>query len=295
MTAESLLAATQAPDGTTLRIRRWPRLAGDAPPWAAVLLVHGLGEHSGRYEHVGRWLTEAGLDVHAYDQRGFGASDGRRAYVERWSLLHDDLESRLEDVRATAPGLPVVLYGHSLGGLVVAGYVLDERTPPDRLVLTGPGLDVEVPASRRLAVRALGSLAPTLAIATGIGDGLRSRDPGVERRYREDPLNVKRTTLRFAREGFAEQSRICSSVAGLTVPTLVLHGGDDRLVPTSASAVLESSRFVTRRVYPGLRHEIHNEPEGREVIADIVAWLAASLRGSDEVPGATLQPAAFTS
>ena len=286
MTASSTTAIVRAPDGTELLTRRWPRLPGDPPSWGAVLLVHGLGEHSGRYEHVGRWLTSAGLAAHAYDHRGFGGSGGRRAYVERWSQLHDDLEGRLEDVRGTAAGCPVILYGHSMGGLVAAGYVVDGRTPPDRLVLTGPGLDSDVPASRRMAVRLLGSLAPTLAIPSGIRAEALSREPSIWRLYRDDPLNEKRTTLRFAREGIAEQARVRGSVTRLTIPTLVIHGGDDRLVPPAASAVLETSPLVARRVYPGLRHEVHNEPEGADVVAEVVAWLAASLRGSAAAPAA---------
>lgn len=295
MDATSVIGQARAPDGVELRTRHWPRLATDAEPWAAVLLVHGLGEHSGRYEHVGRWLTTAGIDVHAYDQRGFGASGGRRAYVDRWSQLHDDLAARLEAVRALSSGLPVAIYGHSLGGLVSLGYALTDRPAPDRLVLSGPAIDAAVPASRRLAVKLLGSLAPTLAVTSGVGEGVLSRDPSVEERFRADPLTEQRTTLRFGQEGFAEQDRILGRLDRLDLPTLVIHGGDDGYVPASASEVLEAIPQVTRRVYPGLRHELHNEPEGHDVVGDVIAWLDAELQGERATAGgavglAALQP-----
>lgn len=292
MDVTSVIGRVTAPDGVELRTRHWPRGAIDPDPWAVVLLVHGLGEHSGRYEHVGRWLTEAGLDVHAYDQRGFGASGGRRAYVDRWSQLHDDLEARLAAARSWSPGLPVVLYGHSLGGLVALGYALTDRPAPDRLVLSGPAIDAAVPATRRLAVKLLGTLAPTLTITSGVGEGVLSRDPSVEERFRDDPLDEQRTTLRFGQEAFAEQERVLRRIDRLDRPTLVIHGGDDRYVPASVSEVLEANPHVTRRVYSGLRHEVHNEPEGRAVIADVIAWLDAGVRGARAVAGGTAALAA---
>src|SRR3954470_2011685 len=121
----SVVSHAKAADGTELLIRSWPIDGADAggkrsrgtssgAPWASVLLVHGLGEHSGRYEHVGDQMTGAGVDVSAYDHRGMGGSGGRRGDVERWSTLHDDLAQRLTVVRAASSGRPVVLYGHSL-------------------------------------------------------------------------------------------------------------------------------------------------------------------------------------
>ena len=125
-------------DGTSLLLRHWPATSGG--PWVRVLLIHGLAEHTGRWEHVGEHLASRGLDVTAFDLRGFGASEGRRAWVDRWSQLHDDIEERMAALRDAGPE-PVVLYGHSLGGLIALGYVLDARVQPDALVLSAPGLD----------------------------------------------------------------------------------------------------------------------------------------------------------
>jgi len=138
-----------ARDGTSLLVRHWPVRSGE--PWATMLLVHGLAEHSGRYEHVGGWLADAGIDATGYDLRGFGASGGRRAWVDRWDRHHDDLEERLAEVRTAAGGRPVVVYGHSLGALIAAGYVVaDEPRPqPDALVLSAPAIGDSVARWRR--------------------------------------------------------------------------------------------------------------------------------------------------
>ena len=258
-------------DGTTLLTRHWPVPEGE--PWATMLLVHGLAEHSGRYEHVGAQLARAGIDAHAYDQRGFGASGGPRASVERWSQLHDDLEERLTGLRSVAPFRPLVLFGHSLGGLVSLGYVLDGRARPDLLVLSAPAIGATVPLWQRALVGSLRRFAPGLLVSNRLDTQVLSSDPDVRAKYLSDPLNQHKSTVRFAHAAFGEQRRVAGGLDRLSLPTLVVHGGDDRLVPTHTSAVLEGRPAVTRRVYPGTRHEVHNEPVGRQEVDDIVDWV----------------------
>jgi acylglycerol lipase len=263
-------------DGLALRTIRWDA-AG--PAWATLLIVHGLGEHVGRYDHVARQMAAAGIEVHGFDLRGFGASGGPRAYVPRWSLLHDDLEARLAAVRAESPGLPLILYGHSLGGLIVLGYALAEgpRALPDALVLTSPGLDSTVARWKQSVAPVLGRIAPRLRIRNGFGAGALSRDLAVDERLTADPLALRSSTARLGAAGFAEQARVRGLLADGTpipLPTYVIHGNDDPIVPVGASAPLVDGRpNVTRRVYPGLRHETHNEPEGPSVVDDTIAWL----------------------
>ena len=138
-----------------------PALAGAAgEPWATMLIVHGLAEHCGRYEHVGRSWPRRGSTRTRFDLRGFGGSGGPRASIDRWSQLHDDLEERLVGVRSIAPSRPLVLFGHSLGGLISLGYVLDGRARPDLLVLSAPAIGAKIPLWQRALVSTLRRVAP---------------------------------------------------------------------------------------------------------------------------------------
>jgi len=260
-------------DGTDLLVRDWP-LTG--PSWASVLMVHGLGEHSGRYEHVGDRLSAAGLDVTAYDHRGMGGSGGRRGDIEHWAQYHDDLGERLASVRAEAGDRPIVLYAHSLGGLIAAGYLLSDRPKPDLAVLTSPALDSTLPGWKKRLAPVLARVAPTLAIPNGIDGATLSRDPAVAAKTVDDPFCVKVSTTRFGAEAIMEQARVREAAPrGFGIPTLVLHGEDDGLVPAAASEVFASAPGVERRTFPGLRHELHNEPEGPAIVDEVIAWIRA--------------------
>jgi acylglycerol lipase len=269
------IGAAHAGNGTVLRTLHW-RPTNEA--WAGLLLVHGVGEHAGRYNHVANQMTDAGIEVHAYDHRGFGGSGGQRAYVDRWTDFHDDLGPRLAAARSAMPDVPLVLYGHSMGGLIALGYALSAtpRPQPDLLVLTSPGLDSTIAAWKQRLAPVLSRIAPRLRSPNGFRPGDLSRDPAVDERLTSDPLCQSRSTARIGAEAFAEQRRLRGAVGGgwrLAVPTYVVHGGDDPIVPAGASAALERDPNVTRRVYPGLRHETHNEPEGPAVVADTIEWI----------------------
>ncbi len=284
MKATARVEHVAARDATPLLVRHWPVEPGE--PWASMLLVHGLGEHSGRYEHVGAQLAAAGIDAFALDLRGFGGSGGPRASVDRWSQLHDDVEERLVAIRSIAPARPVVLYGHSLGGLIALGYVLDGRARPDLVVVSAPAIEVRTPRWQRLLVGSLRRLAPGLLLANRIDPDLLSSDTAVGSRYATDPLMQHRTTVRFANLAFAEQRRVAAALDRLSIQTLVVHGGDDRLVPTATSAALEGRPGVTRRVHPGFRHELHNEPDGPRVVNDVIAWIRERVSRMHAPPGA---------
>jgi acylglycerol lipase len=274
-TATAISSVARARDGTQLRAYRWPALG---TPRAHLLLVHGIAEHVGRYPHVASQLAGAGIETHAYDQRGFGGSGGHRAYVDRWSQYHDDLEERLAEVRSAARGLPVVLYGHSMGGLTALGYVLADppRPLPDLLVLSAPAIDAVLPAWKRKLAGILGRTVPRFALANTFRKGALTSDEAVEAAYRADPIAVHRTTARLGSELLREQGRVKDVLergGPLPVTTYVLHGADDPIVPEWASRPLEGRTNVTRRVYAGLHHETHNEPSGSAVIDDTIAWI----------------------
>lgn len=269
-TARSVSTTITAADGTPVLVRRWPT---GSDRWAQMLLVHGLAEHSGRYERTGTLLADAGIDVTAFDLRGHGGSGGRRGDVERWTDYLDDTAVRLAAARAEADGRPVVLFAHSLGGLVSTDYVLSGRPLPDLLMLSAPALDDGLPSWQHTVVPLVARMLPTLALKNPWGPEALSRDPEVGRLVQLDPGCPDRTTLRLGAFGFAAQERVRSRLATLAVPTLVFHGLDDRLVPPTATEPFEGLPGVTRRVYPGLRHETLNEPEGPQVVADVIAWL----------------------
>jgi alpha-beta hydrolase superfamily lysophospholipase len=268
----SVIGRAVTADGVGLRTRYW---SADQP-WASVLIVHGLGEQSGRYEHVGAHLAAAGLDVHAYDHRGMGASEGRRGDVDRWSRLHDDLEERLAAVRASAGDRPVALYAHSVGGLIGAGYLLTERPRPDLVVLSAPALASTLPGWRLGLASLVARIAPTMSFTNDIPPDTLSRDPEVGRRVAADSLNTQTSTARFAAAAIGEQARVRAGAGSTGGPTLVIHGLADHLVPPGASEILADGRGVERRTYPGLRHELHNEPEGPAVLDDVIDWLRSA-------------------
>jgi acylglycerol lipase len=281
--ANARLEHATARDGTPLLVRHWPAASGQ--PWAAMVLVHGLAEHCGRYEHVGAQFARGGLDVHGFDLRGFGGSGGARASIDRWSQHHDDLEERLVAVRSTAPTRPLVLFGHSMGGLIALGYVLDGRARPDLLVLSAPAISAKIPLWQRLLVGSLRRVAPGLTLSNRLDPDDLSCVASVGEEYVSDPLNHHRSTVRFAHAAFGEQRRVAAALDRLSMPTLVVHGADDEIVPAAASARLEGRPGVARKVYPGLRHELHNEVMGPQVVRDELDWIRDRVSRMHTTPG----------
>jgi alpha-beta hydrolase superfamily lysophospholipase len=223
-------------------------------------------------------MAEAGLDVHAFDLRGHGLSGGRRVYVRRWDDFLGDLEAKLAQVRRD--GRPLVLLGHSMGALIALTYACSDRPAPDLLVLSAVPLGARTPAWQRVLAPVLSVVAPTLLVANPIAGDQLSRDPAVGVAYFDDPLVQPRSTARLGAELLRAMKRARSQVGRLHVPTLVIHGGADTLVPTAVSEPLAGVAGVERRVLPNLRHEVLNEPEGPEVVAAIVDWLRSHVRAT---------------
>ncbi len=270
---------TSTRDGLSQLERRWEV----ADPRAVVVIVHGIGEHSGRYLHVGAHLAEAGYQVVAFDNRGFGQSGGRRAFVESFDRYLDDVEDVLATQRSL--GVPVVLLGHSLGGLISATYLVSDRPQPDLAVLSAPALHAEVPRWQRVLAPLLGRIAPKLFIKAKIDGSLLSRDLAVQEAYLNDPLVIAGATARLGAETFSTMADTSASIGRISAPTYVLHGDADRLVPLSASDGVAALAIAERRVWKGLRHECFNEPEQGEVLAELTAWLDAHTASEPPRPG----------
>jgi acylglycerol lipase len=261
-------------DGATLHTRLWEP-DGDAE--AVVGLVHGLGEHSGRYGPVAARLTGAGYAVWAFDLRGHGLSTGRRGDT-RFADTMADIDRLLAAARDRFPDRPVFLYGHSLGGLLVLSYTLRRRPAVAGVVATGAALHNphREQKAKLLVVRLLAPLLPHLALPSGLDETLISRDPEVVAAYRADPLTHDRATLGFGRDAVEASDAALAAAAGFPAPLLLLHGGADRLTYPSGSRAFAAplaSRDCTLTVYDGLFHEVHNEPERGRVLDDVVAWL----------------------
>ena len=241
-----------------------------------IILVHGYAEHSGRYEHTASDLARAGFEVHAYDQQGHGRSGGTRCHVRRFEHLLDDLEGFVAAVRAERPALPIVVVGHSMGGLLVATYA-SQRNPQVAGVVTSAAalaMPEDLSRARVIAVRGLKWLAPRLSLASKLDPNALSRDPEVVRAYLEDPLVQRKITASLASGMLSAMKR--SAAAAVRVPMLLLHGEDDRICPVAGSRSFFEQLTVTQRglrTYPGLRHEIFNEPERAAVLDDLVGWI----------------------
>jgi alpha-beta hydrolase superfamily lysophospholipase len=253
------------------QVREWPT---EGPTRAVAVLVHGLAEHSGRYERTGSLLSDAGIAVRSFDLFGFGGSGGRRGDIVVWSTYHDQIEKHLAAARALE--VPVVLLGHSMGGNLAAGYVISGRPAPDLLILSSPAFGGGAAWQRGFAAVAA-SIAPTLSIPSNLKGDQLSRDPAVGEAYFSDPLVWVKATPRFGKQFFAAMNEITTGAHEIDVPTLVLHGGADTIVPPQTTAFLADVPGFERRLYPPLRHELLNEPEGPELVQEIVDWVYARI------------------
>ena len=267
-------------DGLQLHVREWP--AGNAR--GTVLIVHGLGEHIGRYGHVAAQLNAWGWSVVGYDQRGHGGSEGARGALQHRDDLLTDLARVIDSVRAQSTG-PLVLLGHSMGGLVAARFVAGASMPGapawsrpvDALVLSSPALDAGTTAWQKLLLSVLGPLAPNLAVNNGLKPTWISRDAAVVGAYMADPLVHDRITPRLARFIVDAGEWVRANAAKWSVPTLLLYAGSDRCVAPAGSAALAAfapRAAMTVQEFKPLHHEIFNEPEQAEVFAVLGGWLA---------------------
>jgi acylglycerol lipase len=252
----------------------------EGDPRAALLIVHGLGEHSGRYGNVLDHLVPLGYAVHALDHVGHGKSDGMREYVERFEDYTDTLEVYHRMVRQAQPDKPLILYGHSLGGLIGAYYLLDYQNGLAGAIFSAPMTRVpdHVSAMTVTMGRVLSRLLPKTGLLALDPTGV-SRDPAVVDAYVNDPLVFHgKTPARSAAEMLRALQRVTAEAAKITLPILLLQGSEDRLVnPGDARFLYNAVRSAdkTVKIYEGLHHEVHNEPERGTVLQDVEAWLAA--------------------
>jgi acylglycerol lipase len=270
------------PDALTIYHQAW---LPDGAPKAVVILLHGLAEHSGRYAHVAKALTDAGYGVHALDHRGHGKSDGKRTYVKSYADYQRDILQFRRLVELRHPDLPVFVLGHSMGGNLALGHVLDHQAGVRGMALSAPALAPGTslsPAKIKLA-KLLGKIAPGLRPEKLSADAV-SRDPAVVAAYVADPLVFNgKVTAGAAAALLGSMESFPARFTELRLPILLQHGTADALVDIAGTRQLEAGAVnakVTTHYYDGLYHEVFNEPEQAAVLADTVAWLDSVLAGS---------------
>jgi len=303
----TVLAPFTARDGENLALYEWPLDAWAEemgryapPPRAVVVLVHGLGEHAMRYEHVASRLMEWGFAVRAYDQRGHGESGGPRGVLPHDNTLLDDLAEVVDDTRLRcirllqdsvshragpeSDQIPMVLLGHSLGGLVVSRFVSLGIRPVEGLVMSSPALDPRLGALQKLLLSFMPRLAPDFCVGNGLNPHYLSHDPEVVRKYMADRLVHDRISPRLGKFIATAGPATIAAAAQWRTPTLLMYAGADRLVDPAGSCAFAESAANSRAVMPGtvtarcfedLYHEIFNEVDSAPVFETLKAWLDA--------------------
>jgi len=265
-----------ASDGSNLIVQEWP-YQGAGPARGMVIIVHGLGEHAGRYNHVAAKLNEWGFSVRGYDQCGHGESAGLPGSLPTDTRLLDDLADFVDSTRASMPkGMPLILLGHSMGGLVVGRFVSLSMRPVDGLVMSSPALDAGMSAFQKFLVSVLPKIAPNLRVGNGVKPQFISHDPAVVIDYQADPLVHDRISARLANFIATAGPATLAHAPHWTLPTLLMYAGDDHLLnPDGSRRFGEAApdNVVTTVCFEKLYHEIFNEFDARPVFAALKSWL----------------------
>jgi len=257
----------------TLAFYAWPNAPENAR--AAVLLLHGLGEHMGRYGHVASTLQAAGYVVFGYDHHGHGLSSGLRGNLLSPSQMLDDVRFVIEHVRGLTPA-PMVLLGHSMGGLIAARAVAQSLPHIDALVMSSPALGAQTNWIQKFLLATLPKLLPHVRVDNGVKSAWLARDAQVVRAYSEDPLVHRQISAGLAAWILREGAQTVAQASTWSMPTLLMYAGQDQLVLPQASAEfarLAPSQVLQSHCFNVMYHEIFNDPEKAMVFAKLLSWL----------------------
>lgn len=262
--------------GIELYEQRWLSDAGEAR--AVVAIVHGFGEHSGRYTNMVDRLVPAGYAVYAFDLRGHGRSPGQRGHVDRWTEYREDVGAFVCHVSEREPGRPLFLLGHSMGGLIVLEYAEQHPEGLRGVIASGPLLAQPGISPVKLALgRVISRVYPRFSLDTGLDVTAISRDPAVVEAYRKDPLVHGRGTARLSTEIAAAQARTLAGAPTWTLPLLIIHGAADRLAPATGSRAfferVAAGVDKERDEIPDGAHEPHNDTSQRQALDILQGWL----------------------
>jgi|LSQX01.3.fsa_nt_gb alpha-beta hydrolase superfamily lysophospholipase len=274
-------ASFQSFDGLKLFYQKW--LCKDAK--GVVIIAHGLGEHSSRYSHLVEELAGKGVSFYALDHRGHGRSEGKRGHISSFSDFTADLASLVEMARRENPAIPLILLGHSMGGVIAFQYVLQQSQAVDGLILSSAGLIpiLDVPGWLQSLVKVLLSrIVPGLTISNGLDASGLSHDQPIVNQYLDDPLVHDKVTARWFQEFAAAGQDSLNRAGELTLPLLIIHGQNDPIVDYKGSVKameLASSSDKTLHIFEGLLHETMNEPQElrQEVLNRVGEWIVAHI------------------
>jgi alpha-beta hydrolase superfamily lysophospholipase len=273
---DTMIRDTQLATADGLKLYAWFRQPAGRPK-GVIAHVHGMGEHSRRYDHLTAYWEDHGYAAAGFDLRGHGRSEGPRGHTPTYDLLMDDIAIFLGRVAEVHPGLPVTLYGHSMGGNLVLNYAIRRRPTLARVVASAPYLRLafEPPAWKVRMAMWLKGVAPALSQRTGLDVRALSRDAAVISRYQADPLVHEQITTSFFAHVHPAGEAIIGRAAELTMPALVMHGSADRITSPAGSEafVAASAGKASLKIWDGGFHEIHNEPHWPELAAFVVAWI----------------------
>lgn len=269
----------QGDGGLVLYYQRW---RPDGLPRSVLVLVHGIGEHSGRYMNIVRPLTDRGHAVYGFDHRGHGRSPGPRGHIDRWEQYRGDVTAFLRLVGEREPDRPLFLLGHSLGALIVLDYVLHHPEGLRGAIVSGAPLEPVGVAKPHLVAlaRLLSRLWPRFTMPLNLDVSALSRDPDVVRAYREDPLVHGMATVRWGAESLARIGWVKAHAVDVRLPILLLHGAADRLnSPDGSRRFFEGIQGADKslRIVPGGYHEPHNDLDHAEVMDDVAQWIERHL------------------
>ncbi len=248
---------------------------------ASLVIVPGIGGHSGIFTQMVEYLIERNYSVYSYDLRGNGRSPGQRGYINSWAEFRVDLKSFLNLVTSKKPALPLFLIGQSIGGTIALDYVLREAPQLQGLILMSPGLRLGVTAWKLWLAQLLSLLWPHLALDSGLDLGTSSRVPEIVAACAQDPLRHSQGTARLTTELLKTMDWIKAHGRELQVPLLILHGGADRVtLPESSRLFFEGLTLADkeRKEYPDSYHELHLALNSQEVLGDMEDWLNRHLR-----------------
>jgi acylglycerol lipase len=273
---------TEAADKTRLY---WQRHTPDDTPRAALLFVHGLAEHSGRYDHVMRRFAEIGFDCWAIDYRCHGKSPGLRVHVDRFDEFLLDIAAAYALVRAEQTSLPLYLVGHSQGGLLVLNHVLTRPDGINGIIVSSPFLGMHPNAAPsaplHMVANVISTFSPKLMFSKVADPKFLSRDPQVAGAYVDDPLVSDTVSARWFTEVLRAQADTLARAKNLAVPALVMQSGDDRIAdPAATRAWVDAApaELVDYVEWDGLYHEMFNEPEKEQVFEKMEEWLGGQIR-----------------